>query len=70
MSKQEEIKLIEEFYSLDEMFDERTLELFKIKNNIQGEEEISIDSFTSYLTGYDSCYVGLTFRRSIRGSCC
>ena len=34
MSKQEEIKLIEEFFSLDEMFDERTLELFRLRNGM------------------------------------
>jgi|GWRWMinimDraft_5_1066013.scaffolds.fasta_scaffold661604_1 hypothetical protein len=37
MSKNEELKLIEEYYSLEDMFDERTIEIFKIKNHIEGD---------------------------------
>jgi len=30
------------------MFDSRTIELFKIKNNIPSSNDISIDSFTKF----------------------
>jgi len=52
MSKQEEIKLIEEFFSLDEMFDERTLELFRIRNGMGPDEDITIDEFSKYISRY------------------
>lgn len=47
MSKNEELKLIEEYYSLEEMFDERTIELYKLKNHVRGD--VSIDNFTKYI---------------------
>lgn len=50
------------------MFDERTLELFKIKNHVKGD--IDIISFSSYINKYIAMYLGLTMRYSILGSYC
>lgn len=50
MGKNEELQLIEEYFSLEDMFDKRTVELFKIKNNIKGD--LTIDVFTTYINKY------------------
>ena len=62
------MKLIEEYFSLEDMFDERTLELFKIKNNVKGD--LTIDIFTNYLNKYLSIYLDLDFRCSTLESYC
>jgi hypothetical protein len=49
MSKHEELKLIEEYFALEEMFDTRTIELFKARTNLKGD--ITIDVFTKYING-------------------
>lgn len=49
MSKHEELKLIEEYFSLEEIFDARTLELFKACNQIHSD--VTIEAFTSYVNG-------------------
>lgn len=47
MTKHEEIKLISELYSLEEMFDERTMEMFKM---LQGHEaDMTIEGLTQYI---------------------
>lgn len=52
MSKNEELKLIEEYYSLEEMFDERTIALYKLRNHVKGD--VAIDNFTQYIERYPS----------------
>jgi hypothetical protein len=62
MGKNEEQKLIEEYFSLEEMFDGETVELFKLKNGIVGD--ISIDVFTEYINRYIFYYLDSTMSLS------
>lgn len=50
------------------MFDERTIELFKLKNNVRGD--LTIDIFTAYLNKYVKIYVDSAFRCSIQELYC
>lgn len=68
MSKHEELKLIEEYFSLEEIFDARTIELFKARNHIKGE--ITIDVFTTYINKYDLPHAALTTKSSTLESSC
>jgi hypothetical protein len=68
MSKHEELKLIEEYFSLEEMFDPRTLELFKARNRIQGD--ITIEAFTAYVDKYFLYYLALGTNPSTPASSC
>lgn len=44
MSKNEELRLIEEYFAIEDMIDERTIEVFKQRNKFG---ELTLDSFPS-----------------------
>jgi len=46
------------------MFDERTIELFKLRNNIKAEGDITLEMFTTYINGYISVKSDLTMTTS------
>jgi hypothetical protein len=46
MSKNEELRLIEEYFAIEDMFDERTVEVFKQRNRFG---ELTLDSFSKYI---------------------
>lgn len=43
------------------MFDERTLEIFKHRNRLQPDEDISIDVFTQYISKYLLSYLSFDY---------
>jgi hypothetical protein len=49
LSKSEETKLIKEFYSLDDMFDERSSQILKEKFKIPDQEDLSISHVSKYV---------------------
>lgn len=49
MSKNEELRLIEEYFAIDDMFDERTIEVFKQRNKFG---ELTLDSFSKYIQNF------------------
>lgn len=54
LSKHEEVALIQEFYSLDEMFDARTVELFRLKAGLPADSDVTLPAFTRYIAQYPS----------------
>lgn len=65
MTKHEEIKLISELYSLEEMFDERTMEMFRILQGI--EADMTIEGLTKYINRYLLKHTGLHMSHSTQG---
>ena len=43
------MKLIEEFYSIEDMFDERSRQVFKAKYKISDDKDLSVNDFSEYI---------------------